>query len=232
MQNFNTNRMFYSPNLFGMRMPNRNDCANEPEAMESGAIPGPMGPMGPRGEPGPQGCPGERGETGPQGVTGPQGPQGETGPMGPKGDTGERGPAGPAGYPQNNIFASFTGQELILPEKTRLPLKTEIPDITHHISLCDNNSITLTPGYYSIGYYITALVNRHCVIKLTPILNKQKQAMYTAYAEAGNRKAMMVIARYFIIRIPDDSTLFFAWHSSAETCKINMDMYIEKLCRQ
>ena len=75
------------------------------------------GPMGPRGEPGPPGCPGERGEIGPQGVTGPQGPQGATGPMGPRGEPGPRGPAGPPGYPQNSIFASFSGKDLIMPER-------------------------------------------------------------------------------------------------------------------
>ena len=80
---------------------------------------GETGPQGPRGEPGPPGCPGERGEIGPQGVTGPQGPQGATGPQGPRGDPGARGPAGPPGYPQNSIFASFLGQEVILPEKNQ-----------------------------------------------------------------------------------------------------------------
>lgn len=272
MNNFNANRMFHSPNLFGMRIPNSNyngnynenivqppsasPSVNEPttivpdhnqnantvqaEAYDSACdcetktiqisvIPGPAGP---RGEPGPPGCPGERGEKGPQGVTGPQGPQGVTGPQGPKGDPGARGPAGPPGYPQNSIFASFNGLELILPEKARLPLKAEIPDITQNISLCDNCSITLTPGYYSIHYYITALMNRHCFIKLTPVLNKQKQPMYAAYAEAARRKELLVLSRSFIIPIPDVSSLFFAWHSSADTCKINMDLCIEKLCRQ
>lgn len=270
MNNFNTNRMFYSPNLFGMRIPSRNDKENDREntiqpsspsvhetetdvpddhqntsttqeeaydpvcdyktrTIEISVIPGPAGP---RGKPGPPGCPGERGETGPQGVTGPQGPQGATGPMGPKGDTGARGPAGPPGYPQNSIFASFQGQELILPEKAHLPLKTEIPDTTQNISLCDNSSITLTPGYYFISYYITALMNRHCSIRLTPVLNKQKQTMYTAYAEAARRKELLVIARNFMIRVPDTSSLFFAWQSSAGTCKINMDLCIEKLYRQ
>ena len=109
---------------------------------------GEVGPQGPRGEQGPQAvpvnmenpesldhrdqeenpvrqaAPGERGETGPQGVTGPQGPQGATGPQGPRGEPGIRGPAGPPGYPQNSIFASFLGQELILPENASLPLKS------------------------------------------------------------------------------------------------------------
>ncbi len=191
-----------------------------------------QGPMGPRGKPGPAGCPGERGERGPQGVTGPQGPQGVTGPQGPRGERGTRGPAGPAGYPQNSIFATFCGQELVIPERARLPLKIEIPDITMNISLSDNYSVALTPGYYSISYYISAVMKRHCFIKLTPILNKQKQTIYTAYAEASNRKGMLVITRSFIIEIPDNSAMSFAWHSSADACKIHMDLSIEKLCRQ
>lgn len=190
------------------------------------------GPMGPRGEPGPPGCRGERGETGPQGVTGPQGPQGATGPMGPRGDPGERGPAGPAGYPQNSIFAAFLGQDLMMPERALVPLKLEIPDITQNISLCDQYSITLTPGYYVISYYLTAVIKRHCFIKLTPVLQKQKLAMYAACAEAEKRKEMLVMSRYFIIHVPAHATLSFAWQASENTYHIHMDLNIEKLCRQ
>ena len=183
------NWMFNPPNLFGMRVPNRNynrnaaqpshdhiyetntdvsdasqhtDISRHTDTSESAECDGSCycesgemteppgmsrecgepGPMGPRGEPGPPGCPGERGETGPQGVTGPQGPQGATGPMGPKGEPGARGPAGPPGYPQNTIFASFSGQELIMPERASLPLKIDIPDITQNIYLSDNCIVT------------------------------------------------------------------------------------------
>lgn len=194
--------------------------------------PGPPGCPGERGEPGPPGCPGERGETGPQGVTGPQGSQGATGPQGPRGETGARGPAGPPGYPQNSIFASFLGQELILPENANLPLKINISDITQNISLCNDYSILLTPGCYAVYYYISTVMKRHGFIKLTPIFNDCVQTVYTVYAEAEKRKEMLVISRYFIIEIPSTSTLFFAWDSSASTSKINMNLSIEKLGRQ
>lgn len=71
--------------------------------IEAGAITGPAGPQGPKGdtgEPGPQGPKGDTGETGPQGVTGLQGPageRGEVGPQGPKGDPGDQGLQGPKG---------------------------------------------------------------------------------------------------------------------------------------
>ncbi len=278
MNNFNTNRMFHPPNLFGMRFPNRNYIQNavqpdsayidgtnsavsdysqfngnfvpdeyasscdggtgEPAAEdmpESSGIPlgcGEPGPMGPRGEPGPPGCPGERGEPGPQGVTGPQGPQGATGPMGPRGEPGARGPAGPPGYPQNSIFATFSGQELIVPERASLPLKIEIPDVTRNISLCSDCSVTLTPGYYVISYYISTVMKGHGFIKLVPVFNNGKQTMYAAYAESAKRKELLTISRYFIIEIPAESVLFFAWHSSEGASKINMNISIEKLCRQ
>lgn len=278
MNNFNMNRIFCPPNLFGMRILNGNCCQNmaqsssdriyennvaatdysqradsseseecvsscdcEYGSMDFGGMPEPPGifcergepgPMGPRGEAGPMGCPGERGETGPQGVTGPQGPQGPTGPMGPRGEPGPRGPAGPPGYPQNSIFASFSGNELIMPESASLPLKMEIPDITQNISLCDNSSVALTPGYYVISYYISAAMKKQGFIKLTPIFNNRKQTAYTAYAEATKRKEILVMARYFIIEIQAGSRLFFAWHSSAGISKINMNLSIVKLYRQ
>lgn len=71
--------------------------------IEAGAIAGPPGPQGPKGdtgEPGPQGPKGDTGAAGPQGVTGLQGPageRGEVGPQGPKGDTGAQGLQGPKG---------------------------------------------------------------------------------------------------------------------------------------
>ncbi len=92
------------------------------------------------------GCQGERGEVGPQGAVGPQGPRGER---------GERGPAGPCGYPQNCIFASFAGQDIILPERACFPLKIDISDITQNISLCNEYSVSLTPGYYAVYYYLS-----------------------------------------------------------------------------
>ncbi len=193
---------------------------------------GEPGPMGPRGESGPPGCPGERGETGPQGVTGPQGPQGATGPMGPRGEPGPRGPAGPSGYPQNSIFASFSSQDLILPESGSLPLRIEIPDITHNISFCNNCSVSLTPGYYAIGYYVSAEIRKHGFIRITPVLNGCRQTAYSAYAEADRKKEMLSVSRYFIVEIPADTMLCFAWHCSEGASEIDMNLSIEKLCRQ
>ena len=193
---------------------------------------GEPGPMGPRGEPGPPGCPGERGETGPQGVTGTQGPQGVTGPMGPRGEPGPRGPAGPPGYPQNSIFATFAGKELIMPESANLPLKMEIPDITQNISPGNDCSIALTPGYYVISYYLSVVMKRSGFIKLTPIFNDCAQTMYTAYAETAKRKETLTISRYFIVEVPIKTILLFAWNSSAGASRVNMNLCVEKLSRQ
>ena len=214
---------------------NLQDCPSPCEECCSQRCPGvcgECGPQGPRGEPGPQGCPGERGETGPQGVTGPQGPQGVTGPQGPRGEPGARGPAGPPGYPQNSIFATFLGREILLPEHASLPLKMDIPDITKNISLCNNYSIWLYPGCYAICYYISTVMKRSGFIKVTPIFNDDMQTMYTAYAEATKRKQALTISRYFIVEISSASTLFFAWDSSAGVSQINMNLSIEKLGRQ
>lgn len=261
MNNFNMNWMLPPPNLFGIRVPGRNgnpftgqpspelireevigvsegsqpiDRA-EPEHMTESpcacCLCGEPGPMGPRGEPGPPGCQGERGETGPQGVTGPQGPQGVAGPMGPRGDPGERGPAGPPGYPQNYIFASFTGRNLAMQDVACLPLKIEIPDITQNISLSNDVSIRLTSGYYAISYYISTMIKKHGFIELTPLLNDCLQIVYTAYAEAVKWREMLTISRYFIMEVPTDSTLVFSWRSSAETSLISMNLNVEKFCR-
>lgn len=262
MNNFNMNWMLPPPIQFGMKTSNRNgnqrtgqpstdfmyktnadvsknsQYINTEESRDMSGFPsvpctcGEPGPMGPRGEPGPPGCQGERGEPGPQGVTGPQGPQGATGPMGPRGDPGERGPMGPPGYPQNYIFASFIGQNLTMRDIACLPFKTEISDITQNISLSNDVSIRLTPGCYAISYYISVMMKRHGFIKLTPVLNDCWQTLYTVYAEAVKRREMLTVSRYFILEVLTDSDLCFAWRSSSETSIINMNLSLEKLCRQ
>jgi len=193
---------------------------------------GEPGPQGPRGEAGPCGCRGEKGEPGPQGVTGPQGPQGPTGPMGPCGPQGSQGPMGPPGYPQNSIFASFLEREVLVPEISNLPLEIDIPDITEHISLCNNYSVKLASGYYGIYYYISAEMKKHGFMKLTPVINDCAQNVYAGYAEAAKRKEWLELSRYFMIEVKSASTLFFIWHSSECESRINMNLCIEKLFRQ
>ena len=121
---------------------------------------------------------------------------------------------------------------MILPEKTSLPLKTDIPDVTRNITLCNEYSVSLTPGCYAVCYYISTVMKRRGFVKLTPIFNDCVQTFYSTYAETEKRKEMIIISRYFIIEIPSESTLFFTWDSSAGVSKINMNLSIEKLGRQ
>ena len=141
---------------------------------------------------------------------GPMGPRGEPGPPGCPGEQGEPGPQGVTG-PQGP--------------------QVEIPDITRNITLCNNCSVALTPGYYAVSYYISTVMKRHGFIKLTPVFNNCKQTVYGAYAKASTQKEILVVSRYFIIEVPTGSTLFFVWNSSAGASSINMNLSIEKLCR-
>lgn len=151
--------------------------------------------------------------------------------MGPKGETGERGPMGPACYPQNSIFATFSGEGLSVPEHVSLPLKIQIPDITQNITLRNSTSLSLTPGYYAISYYISTWVKKHGFISLTPMLDNCRQTAYTAYAEAGNREGILILSRHFVMEVPTASTLFFLWTSSADDSRIDMNLCIEKKSR-
>ena len=116
-------------------------------------------------------------------------------------------------------------------ENADLPLKTEIPDITGNISLCNGSSVELAPGYYAIHYYISIVMKKHGSIRLTPVFNDCRQPVYSAWAKTTKKKEIAVLSRYFIIEIPSVSRLFFEWRSSAGVSKINMYLSIEKLCR-
>lgn len=213
-------------------------CYVESGSMNLRGEPGPPGgcgepgPMGPRGEPGPPGCPGERGEQGPQGVTGLQGPQGATGPMGPKGEQGARGPAGPPGYPQNRIFATFSGRELVIPGNTRLPMEIDIPDNSGSIFVSCDSSVMLTPGYYAVYCHVSATLKKHRFIKLTPNFNGSEHTEYTMYAEAARRTEKVEMSRYFIVEITEESPLYFTGDSLAWESGLSVNLCIEKLCRQ
>ena len=52
------------------------------------------------------------------------------------------------------------------------------------------------------------------------------------YAEAAKGREMLTVSRYFIMEVPTESILFFAWRSSAETSLISMNVILEKFCRQ
>ena len=74
-------------------------------AVEGIGVEGPVGPMGPQGEPGPmgpQGIKGDQGDIGPQGIQGPKGDKGNKGDVGPQGPIGETGAQGPKGDPGQN----------------------------------------------------------------------------------------------------------------------------------
>ena len=146
-----------------------------------------------------------------------------------RGEPGPRGPAGPPGYPQNSVFATFSGQGLILPESASLPLKVEIPDITRNIAPCNDCSVTLAPGYYAISYYVFTVMRKHGSIKLIPVFNNSRQMLYAACAEAAKRREMLTVSRYFIAEIPEGTTLFFVWQSSVGAARINM--YLSKIGR-
>ena len=102
---------------------------------------------------------------------GPMGPRGEPGPPGCPGEQGEPGPQGVTG-PQGP--------------------QVEIPDITRNITLCNNCSVALTPGYYAVSYYISTVMKRHGFIKLTPVFNNCNSGSKISLSlpEAGEERDM------------------------------------------
>ncbi len=205
MNQYHNNRMYSPPNLFGMRTPGRNCNQNMSRSSPaSGSERDILDPEGAEEEPESTAAAcvcPEPGPMGPRGEPGPPGCPGEQGEPGPQGVTGPQGP------------------------------QVEIPDITRNITLCNNCSVALTPGYYAVSYYISTVMKRHGFIKLTPVFNNCKQTVYGAYAKASTQKEILVVSRYFIIEVPTGSTLFFVWNSSAGASSISVNLSIEKLCR-
>ena len=205
MNQYHNNRMYSPPNLFGMRTPGRNCNQNMSRSSPaSGSERDILDPEGAEEEPESTAAAcvcPEPGPMGPRGEPGPPGCPGEQGEPGPQGVTGPQGP------------------------------QVEIPDITRNITLCNNCSVALTPGYYAVSYYISTVKKRHGFIKLTPVFNNCKQTVYGAYAKASTQKEILVVSRYFIIEVPTGSTLFFVWNSSAGASSISVNLSIEKLCR-
>lgn len=119
-----------------------------------------------------------------------------------------------------------------MPENAILPLETDIPDITKTISPYSQFSIMLSPGYYAVYYYISTVMKKRGAIKVTPMLNDCEQTAFAGYAESARRRQTLSISRYFLLEAVDDSTLSFIWRSSETEAKVNLNISIEKLCRQ
>ena len=154
MNQYHNNRMYSPPNLFGMRTPGRNCNQNMSRSSPaSGSERDILDPEGAEEEPESTAAAcvcPEPGPMGPRGEPGPPGCPGEQGEPGPQGVTGPQGP------------------------------QVEIPDITRNITLCNNCSVALTPGYYAVSYYISTVMKRHGFIKLTPVFNTVNRP-YTAH---------------------------------------------------
>lgn len=69
-------------------------------------------------------------------------------------------------------------------------------------------------------------------IKVTPVFNDCRQGMYSAYAQTSGKKEALALSRYFIADIPDGAEMFFVWNSSEDTSRVDLNLSIEKLCRQ
>lgn len=210
-------------------MPGRHTANNQ--LLQQGCRPGPKGDTGERGEKGPAGCKGERGDMGPQGITGLQGPQGVTGPQGPRGEAGLRGPVGPPGYSHNSVFAAFSDNGFSLPERANLPLSPIITDITENILSCTDDSITLMPGYYTIYYYISAVVRTPGSVKIMPVFNSTPLRCYMGSAFTDCSADSAVVSREFILETPVSARLFFAWRCKGTADYISSNINILKLCR-
>jgi Collagen triple helix repeat (20 copies) len=133
-------------------------------------VAGPSGPMGPAGP------------TGPTGATGPQGPAGPAGPQGPTGATGATGPAGPAGArgPGGALAASsfqcVSGQTLIGPDATPIPLNFSASGVSFGTGIGTPatppfSSFTLQTGIYQIHLSGSTFVNNTSAISIVANLN-------------------------------------------------------------
>lgn len=118
-----------------------------------------------------------------------------------------------------------------MPESGSLPLKMDIPDDSGNISLGGDFSVILAPGYYAVYCHISAAMRKRGFIKAVPNFNGCEQTEYAMYAETAKRTETLVMSRYFIMEIPDESALFFTWNSSVDDAGVHMNLCVEKLCR-
>ena len=171
-------------------------------------VPGPQGPIGPRG---PQGIAGPQGPQGPQGIAGwrgPQGPQGiagpqgATGPAGPTGATGATGPQGPVGLPADNAVAIAPGEDVAFPEQSFIG-STSITRTT-------DSSFTFTEA----GIY---LVLFHAAVSEAAQLVLTVDGTELSYTVSGTDSPLSQITGLSVISAGENSVLTVSNPASATT---------------
>lgn len=207
---------------------------------------GEPGPAGERGEQGVQGIQGERGLMGPQGESGKQGMQGSMGPMGPQGESGSRGPegpigptgamgpkgaTGPAGGEKISIFATFCNKKVIQTGETALLLSNVILDDTSTITQVSETNILLSPGYYSIYFYISAEMEQGGNIEVIPVVGETSLKNHRVYGKTVEKEGFLSVSRNFVIEVALEKEIYFT--CCCEGTPFNMDVNINfvKLCR-
>lgn len=179
-------------------------------------VPGPQGPVGPRGPQGiagPQGPEGPQGEIGSQGPVGPAGATGATGPQGPVGLTGPTGPQGPAGsflgyadfyalMPTDNAAAIAPGENIAFPEQSFIGSTS--------ITRATDSSFTLTEaGIYLVLF--NAAVSEAAQLVLTV------DGAELSYTVSGTDSTLSQITGISVISAGENSVLTVSNPASATT---------------
>ena len=163
--------------------------------------------------------------------TGPAGHEGPTGPTGPTGATGATGSSGATGAAPDDVFASFANIQALWDQNSLITMFPDVTDPTGNIVQTDFSRITLQPGYYLVGYSISAIYRTASYMQITPSYNGTSHMESSVYFATSVNGTSAGGSANFIIYAPAETTLSLFYSSPVQATDGIFNMIIVKLNR-
>ena len=128
------------------------------------------------------------------------------------------------------MFASFINYQYPLINPSQISVFEDVSDPTGNITLPDNQTIALQPGYYLISYKVSAVFRAANYMQITPSYNGTSH-LETGIYFATDSPSSACGASFIILRAPAATTFTLTYTGSGNAVEGEINITILKLRR-
>lgn len=144
---------------------------------------------------------------------------------------GATGATGATGAAPEDVFASFANVQAVWDNNSLITMFPDVTDPTGNIVQTDFSHITLKPGYYLVGYSISAIYRTASYMQVTPSYNGTSHMETSVYFATSVNGTSAGGSANFIIYAPSETTLNLFYSSPVRATDGIFNMSIVKLNR-
>lgn len=130
-----------------------------------------------------------------------------------------------------DVFASFANVQAVWDNNSLITMFPDVTDPTGNIVQTDFSRITLQPGYYLVGYSISAIYRTASYMQVTPSYNGTSHMETSVYFATSVNGTSAGGSANFIIYAPSETTLSLFYSSPVRATDGIFNMSIVKLNR-